>query len=386
MLSRQSGFRDTRRLKPFVNTVVSTANTFIGGVAGNYPTKESLATKLGIPSTTISNYAVVGNNIECNISDNYNLLNKTFYNDSSITYFNDAQGKIIEIDYGAFYGCTSFSYGVFPNVVKISSNISAGTNGTFQNCPVLTSVTAPKFEVVGSTSSNMFWNCPLLNNINFPAYFGSIGSSMFRDCTSLENFIIGGIVGSIGSDGFRNTKIQSLDFTNVTSIGNSAFESTGYCSAVIGHNLTTIGQKAFKLSKVTSLYSTSLSSIDYAAFYSCPELLTVNIPNATTIISNNTGGINGTFQISPKLNSVLAPKVTNITSTNAFNGCGALETIDLSSILTLGSSTANNNVFQNIKVGATITVPTAMATADNGNLEGDLLYARDTRSATIIYV
>lgn len=52
----------------------------------------------------------------------------------------------------------------------------------------------------------------------------------------------------------------------------------------------------------------------------------------------------------------------------------------------MGATTGNDNIFSNIKLGATITVPVALQTIDSGSPDGDLVYANGTRGATIIYI
>lgn len=61
----------------------SKANTFIGGVASTITTAGALATKLGIASNRITNFKIVGSDIECSISGSY-VLNG-FYQDTNIT-------------------------------------------------------------------------------------------------------------------------------------------------------------------------------------------------------------------------------------------------------------------------------------------------------------
>jgi hypothetical protein len=55
-------------------------------------------------------------------------------------------------------------------------------------------------------------------------------------------------------------------------------------------------------------------------------------------------------------------------------------------LLNCGSTTGNNSVFFNVKLNTTITVPIALQTANGGAPDGDLVYAANTRGATIIYV
>ncbi len=74
------------------------------------------------------------------------------------------------------------------------------------------------------------------------------------------------------------------------------------------------------------------------------------------------------------------------------NGCFAfsasLTTVYLPAISTpyIGFDATDNNIFANCAALTSITVPTALATADTGSPDGDLVYAAGTLGATITYV
>lgn len=120
------------------------------------------------------------------------------------------------------------------------------------------------------------------------------------------------------------------------------------------------------------------------AFRSCSALTNINLPELTSIIGNvntNTGTFTGTA-----LQTISLPKLTSVLDGFVFYGATNLETIYMPLLTSLGSTTGNNWVFVNIKLGATITVPVALQTVNGGNPDGDLVYASGTRGAIIIYI
>jgi len=84
----------------------SKANTFIGGVASTITTSGALATKLGIASNRITNFKIVGSDIECRISGSYAIPNSAFQDNTDITYYRDYE-NCTSIGVFAFYHLTS---------------------------------------------------------------------------------------------------------------------------------------------------------------------------------------------------------------------------------------------------------------------------------------
>ena len=71
----------------------------------------------------------------------------------------------------------------------------------------------------------------------------------------------------------------------------------------------------------------------------------------------------------------------------AFLGITTVNVIDIRNCTTLSSSVSStNNVFFNIKLGCTIYANIIMETINGGDVHADLAYARDVRSATLIFI
>lgn len=93
-----------RKLKP---------NTFIGGVGTTITSAAALAAKIGISSTRIKGFKVVGSDIECNITGSYSIQGAAFQNNSEITYYNDAGGLVVTIYNSSFRNCSNLLWVVF---------------------------------------------------------------------------------------------------------------------------------------------------------------------------------------------------------------------------------------------------------------------------------
>jgi hypothetical protein len=119
-------------------------NTFIGGVSASIGTAALLATKLAINVSRITNFSVVGSDIECNVRGNYSGIESGFDVNTQITYYNDNDGLIVNI-----------------------------ARRFIRNCSNLLWVNFPKLE---TASDEMFVNCPLIKKINLPSLLYSTGA------------------------------------------------------------------------------------------------------------------------------------------------------------------------------------------------------------------
>jgi len=131
-------------------------NTFIGGVAATIPTKEDLATKLGISSANISYFAVVGANIEVRITVNYTVT--SFENDVNITYYrNTDAGKVIAIT--KFRNAVNLYDVSFPYLTEILDSY------VFRNTKLKNVVLQ---KVTKLTQLSVFQDTPTLKTIELP--------------------------------------------------------------------------------------------------------------------------------------------------------------------------------------------------------------------------
>jgi len=122
-----------------------------------------------------------------------------------------------EIEYSAFFGCTSLVGIILPN------SVTSIEDSVFNLCTGLVSVTLPNnLTSIGITAFN---RCTNLASINIPNTVTSIGGSAFQSCAGLTSINIPNSVTSIEDSVFnRCTGLTSVTIpSSVTSIGNWAF-------------------------------------------------------------------------------------------------------------------------------------------------------------------
>jgi hypothetical protein len=154
-------------------------NTKIGGIGATITNKSSLASKLGISETWISNFSISNNDVYCNIRYDYNIPTGAFVNNLEITSYFDYSGKVIQL---------------------------LGTNqnsACFRGTTNLINVTLPKvntmlgFVFYQSGIENLF--CSELNTIN--------GAWTFRD-SNLKRFVAPLLTYLDSSAGFFNVPLE----------------------------------------------------------------------------------------------------------------------------------------------------------------------------------
>jgi hypothetical protein len=346
-------------------------NTFIGGVSATIGTKSLLATKLNILESDIGYFAVNGNNIEAEIKINYSIPFNCFNANNNITSFVDAGNKVTQINTNAFISCTSLVGDmVFDSLLSLGQGVFANTKITGFSAPNLTSIGTYAFQ---GTATLLSIN---ISNVT------TIEANCFENCTSLTGFLtLNSLTTMSGGNHFKNTKITSFSAPNLTTLGSAAFQDNTFLQSVNIPNIVTLNDLCFRgcTSLTSSLTLNSLTTMNGGSHFLFTKITSFSAPNLTNI------GI-ASFNAMTLLTTFSAPKVTTIGSW-AFENCSAITSFNLSKVTTLGASnTANNSVFNNIKTGCSITVPIAMQTINAGGVEPDLLYAQNTRGATIIYV
>jgi hypothetical protein len=101
----------------------SPANTFIGGVASDYPTKLSLANKLGILESNISYFNINGDEIQAKIDVDYIVSSSKWVNDSKISYYIEKGiGRVLSIESNAFSNTTKLTIVEFLKATSISQS------------------------------------------------------------------------------------------------------------------------------------------------------------------------------------------------------------------------------------------------------------------------
>ena len=124
-----------------------------------------------------------------------------------------------------------------------------------------------------------------------------------------------------------NTEIQSFDelqyFTNLTSIGNKAFDGcTGLKHVTLSDNIKTLGQYAFRSCALTEIdLPDGLTSFASYTFAGCRNLETIDIPSGVTILPLQC------FVECTGLKHLYIPKTCPRMSQYTFGGCTGLSSI-----------------------------------------------------------
>lgn len=220
-------------LNPYIHS--KKPNTFIGGIGSVITTKASLATKLGISQSIIKSFKVVGTEVQAFIDSNYTMTNR-FYGDTTITHYDDKDGKVTAIGQNQFRDCSNLEYVRFPSLTSITGNDN-NNSGVFRNCVSLTECLIPNLTTL--TGRQHFDNVPLLTELTIP-----------------------NLTGTIPTYTFRNSGILQLNLPLVTGIGQEAFNTNNVLETLIIPNVSTIGYRSFLgLQKVSSLVLPNVVSV-----------------------------------------------------------------------------------------------------------------------------
>jgi len=180
-----------------------------------------------------------------------------------------------------------------------------------------------------------------------------------------------------------------IDTGCITSVGGDAFS---YCELLTDVDLP----------ECTIVYGYEDSpNNDYGGFGECINLVNVNIPklitagafafsNCYSLVSINfpylTTAERACFLGSGALTTINTPLLNNIDQ-DCFIGCTSLVTIPLPSCTNLGGTVGNDDVFLSITGNTiTLTVPSALMTADAGSPDGDIVYLQANNTVTIVTV
>lgn len=202
----------------------------------------------------------------------------------------------------------------------------------------------------------------------------------------IECAIVGGY--NIPDDAFflSNANITYFhDYENVVEIGLSAFRNTTSLISCIFLKANIIhgngsGGGAFRDSSINSINAPNVTTFtgDWI-FNNCDSLESIDFP----LLTSNIQGY--TFTGNSSINYINLPLASGVIYTS-FQNLTSINSINLNSILNLGGTVGNDNIFNGIKIGCTITVPIAMQTINGGAPDGDLQFAITSRGANVIYV
>lgn len=236
-------------------------------------------------------------------------------------------------------------FGLSPRLVTIGNN-------AFNGCKNLTSIKIPKTTTTIGTSS--FQNCILLSEIliSSASSLTTIGVSAFQGCTSIKSLrfytdsssrtLRSSSPISLGNYAFKGcTNLNLIEKISISSIGISCFSS---CESLSSFEVTsacrTISNNAFEnclnLRDLKFESHSTLTSIGANAFIGCISLNNFTVPDSMTTISS------AVFGNAPNITRVVIPPNMAVTSinTNSFTNIDIHDftVSDSSRILSIGDS------------------------------------------------
>lgn len=248
---------------------------------------------------------------------------------SSLSSINLPAG-LTKIEWGTFNSCTSLT------AIAIPDNVTSIETDAFFKCTGLTQVTLPKnlTQIAPST----FYGCSKLTALNIAAdntSFAAVDGILYsKDKSTLVIYPSGKLASSVTiADHVKNigplvfaghSSLSSIEFpSGLISIGNRAFEGTGFTSMTIPGTVQTIGTEAFqKCSHLTTVYIPgSVEVVASSAFKACTSLTKVSMVNGTQQI--NSDAFNGCTA----LKGIHMPSTIKTIDKGAFQNCPALESI-----------------------------------------------------------
>lgn len=154
--------------------------------------------------------------------------------------------SVTHIGMGAFDGCT------FLHNVTLSKNLTDIGDGAFANCGELLEIQIP--AGVKTIGAGAFQSCTKLESIDIPSSVTNIGAVAFYSCVSLSNITIPSSVTTIGDDAFALcVALKEITIPQqVEEIGAEAFTACAQLEKIdieSDSNLTTVGNYAFETTR-----------------------------------------------------------------------------------------------------------------------------------------
>ena len=347
-------------------------------------------TSVSIPSSVTSievNAFIYTSNMSSFIVDS---SNNNYSSDSSGVLFNKNKTSIVLYPIG-----NSRTAYTIPNTVTRVENyaffnsnklqsltmpvglVSIGAN-TFESLPNLTSVAIP--YTVTSIGNAAFYSCNKITSVTFPlgvdgsvSRLTSIGNNVFGNTSILQSITIPSAVTSIGSSAFQSSGLTSVTIPSaVTSIGSNAFLSSGVTSATFavstyfstfGLTITDSPQLFFGKSNVV------ITTLDTKVFNGSDELTnaTSQLNGATNVIIQGYSSIgNNAFKDAIGVTYIIIPSSVTSIGASAFQGMTGLTSVTIPSLVTsIGAS-----AFQGMTGLTSVTIPSLVTSIEASVFQG----------------
>ena len=215
--------------------------------------------------------------------------------------------------------------------------------------------------------------------------------SLFDQPDSLGTFLLSvideaGCIIELGYDTFGQDSnsgcenLLSVNFPNVITAGNLCFYNCTSLTTIQLPSLITAGNESFNsCTSLTTINLPSLTTSGISCFSQNSSLVTVNLPALLTANDNS-------FFNCDVLATINLPSLTTI-GYGSFGSCISLTSISLPSCTNLGGTVGDDLVFVSISGNTiTLTVPSALMTADAGNPDGDIQWLQLNNTVTVVTV
>lgn len=197
---------------------------------------------------------------------NVEIVGEGSFASSGITNIDLSESKITSVDYNVFYNCLNLTSVKLPpgevstirkmafyhcdnleSITGLSGTVTV-YSGAFNRCSKLPqSFFQPlTFKIDSAGSDGTFYRCYLLTSINLSNDTYTIPSSCFDTCTGLTTIDTSHITQINGSAFINCTNLQNVDLSNVTHIGQKAFWGCSSIDTVDLSSLTSAQHEIFK--------------------------------------------------------------------------------------------------------------------------------------------
>lgn len=228
---------------------------------------------------------------------------------------------IVEIQDGAFFGCTALEKVILPNsLVRLGSNGLNVSKGVFEKTGLKQIVLPDGLTYIAPKA---FKWCQQLRTMQLPNSVVEICDESFFGCIALREVYLPNGLTSIGENAFSKTNLEEIYIPDgVQEIRNYTFyKCTRLKNVSLPDSIEKIADYAFSWSGLLSIYiPDKVLSLGRYSFYQCPHLKDVSLPQNLKEI--------GEYAFSrTAIVNIKIPGTVDTINQNAFSDCSQLSSV-----------------------------------------------------------